>query len=100
MIKITDKNKLDAEGIKRALMEQTDEYRYQFDKMLVKPNITEKERLVALKIISNSSGAIHTFLARKAGIDIRNEDGGMLMDSATGYFMAKIRDVERLMGII
>jgi len=96
VIKITDRYKLDAEEIKRELFSQTDEYRMQFDKVLDDPNLTNKERLKSLEMIWNCSSAIHTFIARKAGIDVRNEDGGMLMDSTTGYFMAKIFDVKQL----
>ena len=93
MIKITDKLKLDGEEIKRALMEQTDEYRQQFDQALVDPDMNEKQRLVALNFAANACAAIFTFLYTKAGIELRTEDGRLL--SHTGYFMAKIQDVKR-----
>lgn len=93
MIKVTDKLKLDAEEIKRALMEQTDEYRQHFDKMLTEKDITEAHRLASLKFTANACAAIFTFIYTKAGIELRTQDGGLL--SHTGYFMAKIFDVEQ-----
>lgn len=93
MIKITDRYKLDAEEIKRALMEQTDEYRQLFDQTLTKKDITEEQRLKALEVCSTSCAAILTFIYTKAGIDLRTEDGMML--SHQGYFMAKIFDVKQ-----
>ena len=74
-------------------MEQTDEYRQQFDRWLVEPGITDEERLTGLRAISSYSAAIINFLTHKAGIEIRTAEGAML--SHQGYFMAKIHDVER-----
>jgi hypothetical protein len=95
MVKITDKLKLDEEEIKRALMEQTDEYRQQFDQALVDPDMNEKQRLIALNFAANACSAIFNFIYNKAGIELRTGSGGLL--SHTGYFMAKIHDVERKM---
>lgn len=95
MLKIADRFKLNAEELKTELIAQASDYRMEFDMALNDKNITEDERLKRLNFIANCSAAIYTFLATKAGIDVRNDDGGMAGTSATGYFGAKIMDVEQ-----
>jgi len=95
MVKIVDRLKLDAEELKRELVAQASDYRMEFDMALNDKELTDEERLKMLNFIANCSAAIYTFLATKAGIDVRNDDGGMAGTSATGYFRAKIMDVEQ-----
>jgi hypothetical protein len=93
MVKIIDRYKLDAEELKRELMAQPGEYRAAFDKMLAAQDITEEQRLISLNAISSSCAAICTFLYTKAGIELRTDQGALL--DYTGYFQAKIWDIER-----
>ena len=92
MLKIKDHLKLDAEELKTALMHQVDEYRQQFDALLVDPKIADEHRLAGLKAISSYTAAILNFLTHKAGIEIRTAEGSMLCHE--GYYMAKMMDVK------
>ena len=95
MVKIVDRFKLDAEELKRELMAQPDEYRRMFDEALRNEKLMDEERLKQLNFIWNCSAAIYNFLSQKAGIDIRTGGGGMASTDASGYYMAKIMDVEQ-----
>ena len=92
MLKIKDHLKLDAEELKTALMHQVDEYRQQFDILLVDPKIADEHRLAGLKAISSYTAVFLNFLTHKAGIEIRTAEGAML--SHEGYYMAKMMDVK------